>query len=105
MFCEASRTMRQPISLIAGLVFSSISIFAESEAAKVWRQERRLIDLHQHIGYSEAFMARAIRVMDASGIGIGANLSGGPTLSRDGNPSPFERNKALADRLFPGRFV
>jgi predicted TIM-barrel fold metal-dependent hydrolase len=44
--------------------------------------------------------------MDAVGLGVAVNLSGGSvTRGSDGGRSEFERNKALADRLFPGRFV
>jgi predicted TIM-barrel fold metal-dependent hydrolase len=43
--------------------------------------------------------------MDAVGLGVGVNLSGGTVTRKDGAPSEFERHKQLADRLFPGRFV
>jgi predicted TIM-barrel fold metal-dependent hydrolase len=43
--------------------------------------------------------------MDAAGIGVGVNLSGGTVTPKNGGPSDFERNKALSDRLYPGRFV
>jgi hypothetical protein len=44
--------------------------------------------------------------MDAVGVGIAADLDGGTvTPGQDGAPSAFERNKRLADSLFPGRFV
>ena len=42
--------------------------------------------------------------VDRAGIGIGVNLSGGTVTQKEGKLSAFERNKALADRLFPGRF-
>ena len=74
-------------------------------AADAWRAEHRLIDLHQHIDGTEAHLARAVRILDAVGIGIGVNLSGGTVTKKGGQPSDFERNKQLADRLFPGRFV
>jgi len=73
--------------------------------AKSWRVENRLIDLHQHIDYTPENLARAVRIMDRVGIGIEVNLSGGTTTHEEGKPSEFERNKQLADRLFPGRFV
>lgn len=74
--------------------------------ADEWRAEHRLIDLHQHVRYTTQHLARAVKIMDAAGLGIGVNLSGG-TVSRGTNnaSSEFERNKQLADRLFPGRFV
>jgi predicted TIM-barrel fold metal-dependent hydrolase len=76
-----------------------------SEASELWRAEHRLIDLHQHIDYSPEHLARAVRIMDAAGIGVAVNLSGDVTTSKDGEPSPFEKNKTLADKLFPGRFA
>jgi predicted TIM-barrel fold metal-dependent hydrolase len=75
-----------------------------SEAER-WRTERRLIDLHQHINYRPDHLARNIRIMDAVGIGIGVNLSGGYVTRKGDGPSDFQRNKEVADRLHPGRFV
>jgi predicted TIM-barrel fold metal-dependent hydrolase len=94
----------------ARLIFGTLSFISAlscgaSEAANKWRAEHRIIDLHQHIGFTETNLARCIAIMDASGIGIGVNLSGGVTSSRSGNPSPFQKNKELADRLYPGRFI
>lgn len=43
--------------------------------------------------------------MDAVGIGVGVDLSGGFVSHASGDKSAFERNKELADSLFPGRFV
>jgi predicted TIM-barrel fold metal-dependent hydrolase len=44
--------------------------------------------------------------MDAAGAGLAVNLSGGTvTRGLNGEPSEFERNKKLADSLFPRRFV
>ncbi|MBI3415487.1 MAG: amidohydrolase family protein [Verrucomicrobia bacterium] len=73
--------------------------------ADEWRAEHRLIDLHQHIDCTEEHLARTVRIMDAVGLGIGVNLSGGTVTRKDDQPSDFERNKRLSDRLFPGRFV
>jgi hypothetical protein len=70
-----------------------------------WRAQRRLIDLHQHVGYREDYLRRCIGLMDAVGVGIVVNLSGGYTTHQPGAISAFQRNKELADRLFPGRFV
>ncbi|NIP95545.1 MAG: amidohydrolase family protein, partial [Akkermansiaceae bacterium] len=75
------------------------------EAADQWRREHRLVDLHLHVAYQEDRLARAVRIMDEVGIGIGVNLSGSTTVGREGEPSAFERNKSLADSRFPGRFV
>jgi predicted TIM-barrel fold metal-dependent hydrolase len=47
-----------------------------------------------------------VKIMDAAGVGIGVNLSGGTTTHGTNEaPSEFERNKALAERLHPGRFL
>ena len=70
-----------------------------------WRREHRIIDMHMHIDGSEERFARAIRIMDGAGIGIGVNLSGGTVTHADGEKSEFERIKDIGDRLHPGRFV
>ncbi len=70
-----------------------------------WRAEHRLIDLHQHVDYTEEHLRRCIQIMDAAGIGIVVNLSGGTVTHKPGEVSEFQRNQELADRLFPGRFV
>ena len=74
--------------------------------AEGWRAEHRTIDMHQHINGTTQHIARAVRIMDAVGIGISVNLSGGTvTRGKNGEPSEFERTKAIADALFPGRFL
>ncbi len=79
---------------------------AVRKQAEQWRSAHRTIDLHQHINYTTQHLSRAVRIMDAAGVGIGVNLSGGVvTRGTNGAPSEFERNKALADSLFPGRFL
>ncbi|MGA2866730.1 MAG: amidohydrolase family protein [Verrucomicrobiota bacterium] len=76
------------------------------QPAQTWRAEHRLLDLHQHIDYTTQHLARAVKIMDAAGLGLVVNLSGGTvTRGSDGEPSEFERNKQLADTLYPGRFV
>lgn len=71
-----------------------------------WRAEHRIIDLHQHVGGTPEHLARAVKIMDAVGLGIAVNLSGGAVTSpKAGEPSEFERNKRMADELFPGRFL
>src|SRR5687767_4546030 len=76
-----NRRMRTTVILLT----FALSMFASPQSDQ-WRAERRLIDLHQHINYSEEHLARAVRIMDASGIGIGVNLSGGATIGKDGQP-------------------
>ena len=79
---------------------------AVRQQAAQWRAEHRTIDLHHHINYTTQHLTRAVKIMDAAGLGIGVNLSGGTvTTGTNGGPSEFERNKRLADSLFPGRFL
>ena len=70
-----------------------------------WRQERRIIDLHQHVNYTPEHLTRCIKIMDEVGVDVMVNLSGGFVTHSEGEKSEFERNKELADTLFPGRFV
>jgi len=56
--------------------------------------------------YSPELLARAIRVMDDSGVGLGVDLTPGTvTPGTNGEPSEFERNKKMEDTLFPGRWL
>jgi hypothetical protein len=74
--------------------------------AERWRSDHRVIDLHQHIDFTPEHLARAVKIMDAVGIGIGVNLSGGTvTPGPDGGASEFQVNRSLGERLHPGRFV
>jgi predicted TIM-barrel fold metal-dependent hydrolase len=76
------------------------------QQADTWRAEHRIIDLHQHIDCTPEHLSRAVKIMDAVGLGVAVNLSGGTvTRGKDGGPSEFEQNKHLADTLYPGRFV
>ena len=70
-----------------------------------WRIERRLIDVHTHVGSDPAHLARAIRIMDAAGIGLAVNLGNGTVTAAAGRPSAFQRTKEQAERLCPGRFL
>jgi predicted TIM-barrel fold metal-dependent hydrolase len=79
--------------------------FGTNQTPADWRVEKRLVDMHLHIDYTAEHLRRAVAIMDAAGIGVGVNLSGGTVTSKDGKPSEFERNKKLADEMFPGRFV
>ena len=74
--------------------------------ANDWRAELRIVDMHQHLDYTPELLNRAIRVMDASGIGLGIDLTPGTVTSGPGGgPSEFERHKKMEDTLFPGRWV
>ncbi len=70
-----------------------------------WRAEHRFIDMHQHIDTTPERLALAVRVMDAVGIGIGVNLSGGYTTHSVGKESDFEAAKKISDERAPGRFL
>ena len=88
------------------LCLLALTASAASQSPNDWRKQKRFIDLHQHVSYTTQHLARAVRIMDAVGLGIGVNLSGGTTTRGTNDaPSEFERNKALADRLHPGRFL
>src|SRR6266511_2925753 len=97
-----SSRLHQILTALLSAVFWSQS-FAESPDE--WRWEHRIIDLHMHIDAKEERYARAVRIMDAAGIGIGVNLSGGTVTRGEDGKSQFEVSKEMADRLYPGRFV
>jgi hypothetical protein len=79
---------------------------AQLQPADLWREQHRIIDLHQHIDCTTQALARAVKIMDAVGVGIGVNLTPGTvTPGAHGGPSEFEQNKAVADALYPGRFL
>lgn len=78
---------------------------ARHPLAELWRQERRIVDLHMHIEGTPERFDRAIRIMDRAGVGVGVNLSGGVVTHGEGEKSEFEKVKALADERHPGRFV
>jgi predicted TIM-barrel fold metal-dependent hydrolase len=78
---------------------------AVRKEAQAWRDAHLLIDLHEHIDPTPEYLARAVAIQDAVGIGLAVNLSGGTVTRRGPLPSDFERTKAISDRLFPGRFL
>ena len=73
--------------------------------ADAWRADHKLIDLHFHVEGTPEHLSRAVRVMDAAGIGVAVNLSGGTVTHAAGETSDFERTKQLTDEKFPGRFL
>lgn len=95
-------TSRHPVAAADPSAAPASANLAEADT---WRAARRLIDLHQHIESRPERLERAVRIMDRAGIGVAVNLSGGTVTRKAGEASEFERNKALADRLAPGRFV
>lgn len=97
---------------LAGLVFALPCRAADQDVAAVvrqadgWRAQRRIIDMHQHIDFTPEHLARAVKIMDAAGIGVAVNLGTGTvTRGAKGEPSEFERNKRLADERQPGRLI
>ncbi len=94
-------------AIIASISATSSPAWFEAQAGpEEWRAAHRTIDLHQHIDCSTQHLARAVRIMDAVGIGVAVNLSGGTvTRGKQGEASEFERNKSVTDALYPGRFV
>jgi predicted TIM-barrel fold metal-dependent hydrolase len=79
---------------------------AAQKMAAQWRTEHRLIDLHQHLDFTTQHLARAVRIMDAVGLGTVVNLGTGTvTPGPNGAPSEFERNKRLGDTLYPDRLL
>lgn len=105
-------TMRPTFCLLAFTLGLISSAYAADDAAAVraeaarWRAEHRIIDLHMHIEAKEERYQRAVKIMDAAGLGLGVNLSGGTvTPGTNGAPCAFAQHKALADRVAPGRFL
>ncbi|MBM3841184.1 MAG: hypothetical protein FJ398_25170 [Verrucomicrobia bacterium] len=96
-------------SAVLSVVYTQAAAFEDAASARrqaeQWRAEHRLIDLHQHIDHTPERLARAVGIMDAVGLGIGVNLSGGTVTRTNDSPSAFERNRKLANERFPGRFV
>lgn len=102
----ARRSLRPWLLAAALLVpITGLADEATRQTTAAWRAEHRLIDLHQHVDSSEAALGRDMRLMDTVGVGLVVNLSGGFVTHKPGEKSEFERNKELADRLYPGRFL
>lgn len=100
------RILVSALVLTGPLLRARDDVEAVRKEAAQWRAEHRIIDLHMHIEPKPERYERAVKIMDAVGIGVGINLSGGTvTRGTNGEPSEFEQNKALAERICPGRFV
>jgi len=78
---------------------------ADAFSPEVWRKEKRIIDLHQHIGGTPAQFDRAALIMDRAGVGTGIVLGAGTTTRKDGAISGFEAVKAMGEVRHPGRFA
>ena len=101
--------MPKAIAFLIGCFILKVASAAETKplsAAERWRAAHLIIDLHQHIDCTTQRLARAVKIMDAAGVGVGVNLTPGTvTPGPNGAPSEFEQNKKLADTLYAGRFV
>jgi predicted TIM-barrel fold metal-dependent hydrolase len=84
-------------------------IVAVQREADGWRRDHRIIDMHQHIPPVAEALAHAVKLQDAVGVGLVVNLSGGTvTLGAEAvaeGVSAFAYTRALADHLYPGRFL
>ncbi len=78
---------------------------AVQREADSWRREHRLIDLHEHILPVAEALAHAVKIHDEVGIGLAVNLSGGTVTPTRQGPSDLEYTVALANQLYPGRFL
>jgi predicted TIM-barrel fold metal-dependent hydrolase len=97
------RAFPRLLQLVAACI--ACSGFSESADPARWREEKRIIDLHMHLDGTMGGLKRAVGIMDRVGLGIGVNLSGGTVTHKPDQKSAFEKNKALADSLYPGRFI
>src|SRR5258708_37712970 len=85
------------------LSFRAVAENPSIKPADLWRAQHLIIDLHQHIDCTTQRLSRAVKIMDASGVGIVVNLTAGTvTPAANGGPSEFEQNKTLAYTLYPG---
>jgi predicted TIM-barrel fold metal-dependent hydrolase len=80
-------------------------VVAVQREAEGWRREHAIIDMHEHIPPVEEALAHTIKILDAVGVGVAINLSGGTVTPTAEGVSAFEYTKALADHLYPGRFL
>src|SRR4051812_9098921 len=93
-------------TIVALLAVVTMSSAWAQQTPDQWRAEHRLIDMHMHVDPTPEHMARAVKIMDAAGIGVGVNLGVGTvTPGKDNGPSQLEQAKKLADANHPGRFL
>lgn len=76
-----------------------------ADVARDWRARHKLVDLHEHIDATPEHIRQAVRVLDAAGVGVAVNLSGGTVSHKPKDVSDFEKNKRVFDETAPGRFV
>jgi predicted TIM-barrel fold metal-dependent hydrolase len=90
---------------LALLSFLALSFAAAETPPEQWRRDKRTIDTHVHLDGSRTGLLRAFGILDRAGIGVAVNLSGGTVTHKPGEMSALEKNKAMADQMFPGRFL
>ncbi len=78
---------------------------ADALSPDVWRKEHRIVDLHMHIEGKPERFERAVRIMNAAGVGVGIELGSGTVTPIDDEVSQFEQVKRIADSNHPGRFL
>lgn len=78
---------------------------ADALSADAWRRERRLVDMHMHIEPLPERYARAVRIMDAAGIGVGVELGSGTAVQRGEEPSALAQAMAVWHEHAAERFV
>jgi predicted TIM-barrel fold metal-dependent hydrolase len=76
-----------------------------AETANGWRARHKLIDLHEHIDPTPVAVEQAVKILDASGIGVAVNLSGGTVTHKPNQVSELESTKRFMDERAPGRFL
>ena len=80
-------------------------VAAVEREADGWRREHRLIDMHEHIPPVPEAITHAVKILDAVGVGVAINLSGGTVTKAREGPSSFEYTKGVFDALYPHRFL
>jgi hypothetical protein len=91
---------------LAGVAQGQDAVAAVVRQADQWRAENRFIDLHEHMDYTPELLARAMRVRDASGVGLAIDLTPGTvTPGSNGEAGEFESHKKMEDTLYPGRWL
>lgn len=77
----------------------------EAFSPETWRAEHRIADVHTHISGKAEYFKQAIGIMDLAGIGVAVELGSGTVTHKEGETSAFEKLKAIAQQVAPGRFV
>ncbi len=70
-----------------------------------WRAEHRIMDMHTHVDGNPDYFRSAVRIFDASGIGLAVELGSGTLTHNASDKSAFERVQGVAKEAAPQRFV